>query len=32
MMPEMDGISTLAKIRESYNMPVLFISAKERGC
>ena len=28
MMPEMDGISTLAKIRESYNMPVLFISAK----
>ena len=28
MMPEMDGISTLAKIRERYNMPVLFISAK----
>ena len=28
MMPEMDGISTLAKIRENYNMPVLFISAK----
>ena len=28
MMPEMDGISTLAKIRESHNMPVLFISAK----
>lgn len=28
MMPEMDGISTLAKIRENHNMPVLFISAK----
>lgn len=28
MMPEMDGISTLAQIRENYNMPVLFISAK----
>lgn len=28
MMPEMDGIHTLMKIRESKNIPVIFISAK----
>jgi len=28
MMPIMDGIETLTKIRESYNTPVIFVSAK----
>ena len=28
MMPEMDGIQTLVKIREMSNVPVLFLSAK----
>ena len=28
MMPKMDGISCLNKIRESYRMPVIFLSAK----
>ena len=28
MMPEMDGISAAVKIRESSNMPILFLSAK----
>ena len=28
MMPQMDGISCLNKIRESYRMPVIFLSAK----
>ena len=28
MMPEMDGISAVAKIREQSNIPVLFLTAK----
>lgn len=28
MMPVMDGIETMMKIRESYDMPVIFLSAK----
>ena len=28
MMPELDGIQTIAKIRETSNLPVLFLSAK----
>ena len=28
MMPEMDGLSAVAKIRETSNVPVLFLSAK----
>lgn len=28
MMPEMDGIQATAKIREEYNIPVIFLSAK----
>ena len=28
MMPVMDGITTLAQIRESYNMPVILLTAK----
>ena len=28
MMPEMDGIKATAKIRESYNVPVIMLSAK----
>lgn len=28
MMPVMDGITCISKIRESYDMPVLFLSAK----
>lgn len=28
MMPELDGISTLAKLRETSNVPVIFLSAK----
>ena len=28
MMPEMDGIKTTAKLRESYNVPVIMLSAK----
>ena len=28
MMPVMDGIETLAKIREEYNMPVILLTAK----
>ena len=28
MMPEMDGIQTLSRIREHHNMPVIFLTAK----
>ena len=28
MMPQMDGITTLAKIRETSNVPILFLTAK----
>ena len=28
MMPEMDGISTLSKLRETSNIPVIFLTAK----
>ncbi len=28
MMPQMDGITAMAKIRESYNMPVILLTAK----
>lgn len=28
MMPQMDGISALAKLRESYNIPILLLTAK----
>ena len=28
MMPEMDGIQTLSRIRENHNMPVIFLTAK----
>ena len=28
MMPEMDGIKTLLKVRESKNIPIILISAK----
>ena len=28
MMPEMDGMQTLIKMRESKNIPVIFLSAK----
>jgi len=28
MMPEMDGIQALTRIREEYNLPVIFLSAK----
>ena len=28
MMPEMDGLTAVAKIRETSNVPVLFLSAK----
>jgi len=28
MMPQMDGISAVAKLRESYNVPVIFLTAK----
>lgn len=28
MMPEMDGISALSRIREKYNLPVILLSAK----
>ena len=28
MMPEMDGISTLSKLREASNIPVIFLTAK----
>ena len=29
MMPEMDGIQTLSRIREHHNMPVIFLTAKD---
>ncbi|MCH5139157.1 response regulator transcription factor, partial [Clostridiaceae bacterium UIB06] len=29
MMPILDGISTCMKIRESYTMPIIFLSAKD---
>ena len=29
MMPEMDGIQTMVKIRENSNVPVIFLTAKE---
>lgn len=29
MMPVLDGISTCMKIRENYNMPIIFLSAKD---
>ncbi len=32
MMPELDGISALSKIREKYNLPVILISAKGEDC
>lgn len=28
MMPEMDGITAVAKIREEYNIPIIFLTAK----
>ena len=28
MMPQMDGITAMAKIRESYNMPIILLTAK----
>jgi DNA-binding response OmpR family regulator len=28
MMPEMDGITALARLREKYNLPVIFLTAK----
>ncbi len=28
MMPKMDGVSATAKLRESYNVPVIFLTAK----
>ena len=28
MMPEMDGIQTMVKIRENSNVPVIFLTAK----
>ena len=28
MMPEMDGINATSKIRENYNIPIIFLSAK----
>ena len=28
MMPEMDGIETLSRIRETSNVPVIFLTAK----
>lgn len=32
MMPDMDGISTLLKLRESMNIPVILVSAKSEDC
>ena len=31
MMPEMDGLTAVAKIRETSNVPVLFLSAKSKA-
>lgn len=28
MMPEMDGIATLVRLRETYNLPVILLTAK----
>ena len=28
MMPELDGISTTARLREEYNIPVILLTAK----
>jgi len=28
MMPQMDGLSAVARLRENYNVPVIFLSAK----
>ena len=30
MMPEMDGLTAVAKLREFSNVPVLFLTAKDR--
>ena len=35
MMPEMDGISATAKLREEYNIPIILLTAKSEdpgGC
>ncbi|MFI3225953.1 MAG: response regulator transcription factor [Clostridia bacterium] len=32
MMPELDGINALTKIREISNVPVIFLSAKDQDC
>ena len=28
MMPEMDGVTAVSKIREKYNLPIIFLTAK----
>ena len=30
MMPEMDGITAMVKIREEYNIPIILLTAKTR--
>ena len=31
MMPEMDGISATAKLREEYNIPIILLTAQRGG-